>query len=131
MRTATDAWAVGQFNNINGKSQTLTEHWNGKSWKRVKSPNPGGGLQNNQLNDVVDVGPRSAWAVGSYIGGGVTHALVLHWNGKAWTTHPTRVPSTATAASLNAVAASALSDVWWAGDATVSAIDAAYVTHCC
>src|SRR5436309_1613241 len=35
-----NAWAVGSFDNGTG-SQTLTEHWNGATWKVVPSPDPG------------------------------------------------------------------------------------------
>jgi len=130
-RTPSDAWAVGYHNDINGQEQTLVEHWNGKTWKVVKSPNPGGGLHGNILLDVVGTGAKAAWAVGSYSDGVTNHGLVLHWNGKAWKIHGAHPPSGGTVGDVEGVYATALNDVWWAGSATVSATSSAYVTHCC
>jgi hypothetical protein len=42
-----DVWAVGQTEDPG--QLTLIEHWNGKAWRQVTSPNPG---SNNKLNDV-------------------------------------------------------------------------------
>jgi hypothetical protein len=35
--SATNVWAVGEYQNNSGPSQTLIEHWNGKTWKVVPS----------------------------------------------------------------------------------------------
>lgn len=61
-----DVWAVGQTEDPG--QLTLIEHWNGKAWRQVTSPNPG---SNNKLNDV-----SPSWAVGSYNSSG-TKTLVL------------------------------------------------------
>lgn len=55
-----DAWAVGSFRGSGG-DQTLTEHWNGASWRVLASPSPG---TSAVLNGVRAVSPTSAWAVG-------------------------------------------------------------------
>src|SRR5215203_5937709 len=43
--SATDAWAVGFITPIGSgaQAQTLIQHWDGTSWHRVPSPNPGMG----------------------------------------------------------------------------------------
>jgi hypothetical protein len=41
--SATDAWAVGDYGNPTTRAgETLVLHWNGTSWSKVASPNPGG-----------------------------------------------------------------------------------------
>ena len=37
-----NVWAVGTYVNSNEVYQTLIEHWNGKAWSVVKSPNKSG-----------------------------------------------------------------------------------------
>jgi hypothetical protein len=39
--SANDIWAVGWVITTNGQMATLTEHWDGTSWKIIGSPNPG------------------------------------------------------------------------------------------
>jgi hypothetical protein len=80
--SSTDVWAVGeQWARSGGRTMTL--HWNGTEWSRVKSPSPG--AQVNQLNGVSAVSSTDAWAVGVYdtehlLGG----TLILHWDGTGW-----------------------------------------------
>jgi hypothetical protein len=70
---ACNAWAVGQSEGP-GQS-TLVEHWNGRTWRQVPSPNPGTG---NILNRV-----SSSWAVGSYNASG-QKTLILRRVGNSW-----------------------------------------------
>jgi len=81
--SATDIWAVGAFSNGTA-NQTLTEHWNGKSWKVIASPSPAGPSQFDGLHGVSAVSASNVWAVGSYVSGGVKRTLIEHWNGRAW-----------------------------------------------
>ncbi len=37
----TDVWAVGVYNQTSYGGQTLTEHWDGKTWNITSSPNKG------------------------------------------------------------------------------------------
>src|SRR5260370_39163483 len=37
-RNSTDAWAVGYYVPVAGKTNTLTQHWDGTSWSIVSSP---------------------------------------------------------------------------------------------
>jgi len=39
--SANSIWAVGSVITSNGQMATLTEHWDGTSWKIIGSPNPG------------------------------------------------------------------------------------------
>jgi hypothetical protein len=96
----TDAWAVGDSNN-GVVNQTLIEHWNGKAWKIVPSPTPGG---DDLLDAISTVSARDAWAVGMTnpargcaSGGPNCATLIEHWNGKAWSV----VTSANPPASLN------------------------------
>jgi hypothetical protein len=82
----TNAWAVGK--DIGATTPvgggTLTEHWDGTSWTVVPSPSPGGepgltGVAARSASDVVAVGS----ALPS-INGGPLQAVILRWNGTAW-----------------------------------------------
>jgi photosystem II stability/assembly factor-like uncharacterized protein len=73
-----DAWAVGAVEGDgNVRHSVLIMHWNGHSWRRVKSPNPPGAI----LKSVTALPDGTAWAVGA-TGAGTT--FVLHWNGHSW-----------------------------------------------
>jgi hypothetical protein len=81
-----DAWAVGdfQFSSTEDQTDTLALHWNGASWSRVATPNPGG-LSGSALGGVSTLSPSDAWAVGAFTGSsGASVTLLLHWNGQEW-----------------------------------------------
>jgi hypothetical protein len=63
---ANDVWAVESFASASiGPTQTLIEHWNGRSWQVVPSPNPG--TDTDELDGLAQVpGATQFWAVGSY-----------------------------------------------------------------
>ena len=81
-----NAWAVGE--DIGAGSaiggSTLIEHWNGSTWSVVASPTPGA------YPSLVGVAARSAsdvYAVGTNlpsVNGGPEQAMILRWNGNAW-----------------------------------------------
>jgi hypothetical protein len=72
--SASDAWAVGYaFFGVNTKS--LAEHWNGKSWRVIKSANTGTG---DQFKAVYAVSSADVWAVGSYFDGMAGRNLIEH-----------------------------------------------------
>lgn len=84
--SANDVWAVGGHctdSDCNG-NQSLTEHWNGRAWSIVPSPNPGSVFTG--LFGVIAITPHDAWAVGSYCDENTCGNPVLHWNGTNWTT---------------------------------------------
>jgi hypothetical protein len=70
--SATDAWAVGQTQSLNGKITTLTEQFNGTKWTIVTSPDPsvkrpgtiGEVAGQNTLMSVGSAGGGNLFAVG-------------------------------------------------------------------
>jgi hypothetical protein len=86
-RTASDAWAVGQFQATGDDAglQILAERWNGTSWQQVPTPNIV--QQDERLLGVSASGPSDAWAVGNTnrISFASHDALAAHWDGTAWT----------------------------------------------
>jgi hypothetical protein len=81
VRTASDVWAVGYYDNGSAK-RPLALHWDGTAWKN--SPVPGAGL----LRKVTVAGPGNVWAAGAYYNAAAERyqTLVVHFNGTAWTT---------------------------------------------
>ena len=82
-----NAWAAGYYcNSPSGvPCHTLILRWNGASWSKVASPNPGS--EDNYLHGMTATSGTNAWAVGYYTSstpGGAT-TLILHWNGTSWT----------------------------------------------
>jgi hypothetical protein len=114
--SSSSAWAVGAFDNGTAW-QTLIEHWNGRSWKRVVSPSPGGSARDNYLSGVAFTSPSNAWAVGYYVVNGslVTRTLVEHWNGKSWKQQASPSPNAGAFNGLGAVAAASSSSGWATG----------------
>ena len=89
----TNTWAVGYSGGVRSAvTKTLIEHWDGRRWMVVPSPNvaSAGGVTNDLLFSVSGSRPNDVWAVGSWgtepggYGGKGDHALVLHWNGRRW-----------------------------------------------
>jgi hypothetical protein len=83
-----DVWAVGgSQTDANGGFRTLIEHWDGRRWSAVASPNPG--PNGNELFGVTAAGPANVWAVGQEQGNAFPgKALVEHWNGDSWQVAP-------------------------------------------
>jgi hypothetical protein len=81
VRTASDVWAVGYYGD-GGVQRPLALHWDGSSWS--SSPVPGAGL----LRKVRVIGPENVWAAGVYYNASAQRyeTLVVHFDGKAWTT---------------------------------------------
>ncbi len=87
-----NAWAVGWTGyNSQGVQQGLIEHWNGKAWTLVPSPNQPNSTV-TVLHGVTAVSADNAWAVGNSIAGGRSEALTLYWNGEHWTLVPASTP---------------------------------------
>jgi hypothetical protein len=110
-----DAWAVGRAITTPGVAHTLTMHWNGQAWSRVKSPNPN--KNSNILLAVSADSSTDAWAVGDV---GATscepsceNSLIEHWNGTAWSV--TKAPKVGNLDQLNGVEARSPTDVWAVG----------------
>ncbi len=124
----TNAWAAGSANAkpIMIKSQeisanpiqTLIEHWDGKAWSVVASPNfgPTALNQSNHLMSVVALSPTDLWAVGrAFIpdGSGQQITFALHGDGTSWTIQPT--PDVGSNNTLFGAAVALPSSVWFVG----------------
>ena len=87
--SASDCWAVGYYEaGLGNPWHTLTEHWDGASWRIVSSPNTDH-AQRNYLDGVVCLSTSDCWAVGAYgdpyQGPSPEQTLIEHWNGTGWT----------------------------------------------
>ena len=109
------AWAVGQSSRPGLASLTMIFRWNGTSWKRVASPNPGG-ADGNQLFSVASVSAAGAWAVGDYFSGTTEKTLIEHWNGRSWQHVASPNPGGADGSALVGVAALSPSSAWAVGE---------------
>jgi len=110
--SARNAWTVGHSTDCGcGPGVSMTLRWDGRTWKRVHSPSPGGGTD---LSGVAATSARRAWAVGlSGEGISPTKTVILRWNGSTWM----KVPSPAPRADsgLSGVAATSAGRAWAVG----------------
>lgn len=119
-----DAWAVGFALGGTLQRSTLVEHWDGRTWQRLPSPDPAGnccygpgyGIGGPYLDGVAATSGRDVWAVGvtgDYQSHGHirSYSLIEHWNGTVWT----RVPASLPGAFLAGVAATSARDAWAVG----------------
>lgn len=107
-----NVWAVGN-RYAGGHYRTLIEHWNGREWSVVASPNVGNG--DNTLRSVFAVSPTNIWAVGHSTAVGLSwRNLIEHWNGTKWSVvaSPSPTPKLDTLNSIRGVAAN---DIWAVG----------------
>ena len=123
----TDIWAVGSFTTAAGtvsNTYTLTEHYDGATWRVVASPNPAPRHPLNGtrqvLKAVTAVGSSDVWAVGNTIdtasGSFLPDAtMTLHYDGTAWSVVASP-DHTGEEDELLGVAAKSPTDVWAVGD---------------
>ena len=116
--SSSNVWAVGHISQ-SSVDKTLIEHWDGKTWRIIPSPNVG-----SHANDLVAVAAVSAnniWAVGTFVAfpqpeNGIFQPLIEHWNGTEW-----KVVSSPDLGQsdtiLTSVAAISTTDVWAVGNA--------------
>ena len=119
--SASSAWAVGCTDcgtgsgaYSSGPGRTLILRWNGTTWTRVPSPDPG---TSRYITAVAAASAGSAWAVG-WTGSGSgtntrTRSLILRWNGTAWTRVPS--PSPGPDDQLLGVTATSADSAWAVG----------------
>ena len=106
----TDAWIVGLTQQEGFVLQTLTEHWDGKAWVEVPSPNPAG----EQVSDLLAVDAVSTddvWAVGNSGVAETSHTIIEHWDGQQWSLMPD-----SRTGELYAVHAISADNVWAVGN---------------
>lgn len=105
--SATDAWAVGNYNPPTSGQEPVAEHFDGHQWTTTVPPASATGA------DLEGVGARASndvWAVGSQFGG----TLVERWDGSQWTIVAS--PNHGTDPSfLNDVTATSATDAWAVG----------------
>src|ERR1022692_1830765 len=95
------------------------------AWTGVQPPNPG---TTTSFGGVATLSARNAWATGSYSSGTVSHTLIEHWNGSAWTQTPSPNPSP-TGSFLGGVAATSASNIWAVGEYASVGGEQALVLH--
>ena len=105
-----DVWAVGD----DGHGRATALRYNGTAWSSVALPAAGA---SDMLQGVKAFGPSDVWAVGDQLpssASAVTHTLVLHWNGNAWSVVPSPSPDP-NSDILHAVGGVAGNDLWAVG----------------
>src|SRR5207248_748410 len=121
--SATDAWLIGFASLPTAELTTAAVHWDGLRWTRFPTPEPG--VHQNVLQAVAGSAPDDVWAGGYWTTGSghhsVSHSLLLHFDGHAWTQSP--APDSATGSSpvpahyqLAAAASAGPGTVWFVGD---------------
>ena len=127
--SATNVWAVGEFSNGPGTgNRTLILHWNGTSWKQVRSPHPGGPGNDSLLQGVRALSARDAWAVGDFFNGTADQTLALHWNGSSWRQVRTPNPS-ASHDELTSVTTVSARNAWAVGFDTRGGANQTLILH--
>jgi hypothetical protein len=127
--TASDVWTVGSVRvGPSHDAQTLIEHWNGTTWRRVPSPSVTGSKGEQVqigLGTVAAIARNNIWADGSYIiGSHSAQTLIEHWNGTKWSIVPSPDPQGSSIATyLHGLAAVSSSDIFAVGS-TVPLTDA-------
>jgi hypothetical protein len=108
---SSDVWAAGYSDDPSCLcGRTVIERWNGNSWTRVATPNPGVA---NYLTGIAAVSSMDVWAVGyEWISQSTEVPVLLHFNGKIWTPF---VQSKLQFGQLSSVFARAANDVWAVG----------------
>src|SRR5919106_2710741 len=116
-----DVWAVGATAdpNISYGWKTLTMHWDGTQWRIVPSPNLPELGTCNSLQAIAAIASNDIWAVGGIPQGycGSSKAILMHWDGAAWTIVPAPAETALWYSSTRfGIAAVAANDVWTFGD---------------
>ncbi len=91
---ADDVWVLGNQEppgQIGYHDAVFAMHWNGRDWKLVSTPSPGGGFI--QINGSASLSARDAWMVGHfYAWNDDQYGLIEHWNGQGWNIIPSQDP---------------------------------------
>ena len=128
--SASDCWTVGYY--FARADQTLTEHWDGTSWKIIRSPNTTV-THNNFLTGLTCVSTSDCWAVGGAgdFGAGTValQTLVERWDGGSWTIVSSPDTDSTEQNVLNAVNCASTSDCWAVGASYNGTADQTLVEH--
>ena len=130
--SSNDIWAVGSYDPgpgiyPSGKNRTLTTHWDGEKWNTIPSPSPDN--SNASLEGVTALSSNDAWAVGfSSQDVDTATTLIMHWDGKQWTTVPS--PSIPNGVNgLSAVTAVSANDAWAVGSYRTTSLTRRLILH--
>jgi hypothetical protein len=111
--SASDAWAVGQYEGADSLQRTLIKQWIGSKLSQVPSPNPS--QRFNFLSAVSALSAHDVRAVSSgHAASNKNERLIEHWDGKTWAITRNPVVSQGEPAP-SGVAALAASDAWAIG----------------
>jgi hypothetical protein len=120
--SAQSAWAGGSSCPPSGcgptpKTPVLMLRWNGSSWVKAVTPEL---PSNNQVLGLAATSAGNVWAVGSYgrSPGPFVRTLIMHWNGKSWSTVTS--PNAHLSSAFDAVSAHSSTDAWAVGTSCVS-----------
>jgi hypothetical protein len=120
-----DVWLAGTYQGPEFTEYTLAEHWNGKLWKVVPTPEPSY-YDLETLNGLSATSDSDLWAVGDYDDKHSGYLpLILHSDGTKWSQATSPSPSPGYGADLNAVSADSTTDAWAVG--TYETDQSAYV----
>lgn len=92
-----DVWVLGNHEppgQIGNQDAVFAMHWNGRDWKLVPTPSPGGGFI--QINGSASLSAQDAWMVGHfYAWNDDQYSLIEHWDGQDWSMVPSQNPGLA------------------------------------
>ena len=79
-----DVWAAGWYAGPGGATDiAFIDHWDGTRWRVSKTPSlPGAPV--SLFEGIAGLSGTNAWAVGNTQTGGLSSALIEHWNGSRW-----------------------------------------------
>lgn len=109
--SAHDVWAVGA-SFIDGRSDSLSAHWNGQRWQIVPGVSVAG--TTSRLVAVAGKASNDVWAVGHTFGPDAQRTLVEHWDGRRWRIVPSPNAS-ARNNDLTGLTVVSTRDVWAVG----------------
>lgn len=118
-----DVWAVGIRGDVTQRhARTLIEHWSGRTWSVVPSPNPARSFSSAILTSVSARSSKDAWAAGYYVDGAeIDRTLIEHWNGSYWRIVPSpNAAGSQTGSVLTGISATPDAGAWAVGFFTKS-----------
>lgn len=115
-----DIWAVGgQYEGEDSSvHSTLIEHWDGRYWQIITSPNVSG--MSNVLVSVTAISRTDIWAVGQtsqLSNNSAARTLIEHWDGQSWQIIPGQNLIQQGRNVLTGIAAVSAHDIWAVGTA--------------
>jgi len=112
--SASECWAAGSNDAMNGVGQTLVERFDGTSWTIVDSPNSSGSNSFQSVTCATPSQPQECWAVGLTVTDlGRAQTLIEEWDGSAWSIVSS--PNTGVYDDLLGVTCASQADCWAVG----------------